>query len=73
MTLAVEVILIKLGCYLLGIGSEIHFLDFCSYSGYKFCILIVCLAAGIFGKMIKYCVFAYSILAYGFFLVTTFS
>ena len=69
MALAVEVILIKLGCYLLGIGGEIHFLDFCSYSGYKFCILIVSLAAGIFGKMIKYCVFVYTILAYGFFLV----
>ena len=72
MALTVEVILIKFGCYLLGIGSEIHFLDFCSYSGYKFCILIACLAAGIFGNTVKYCVFAYSILAYGFFLVINF-
>lgn len=69
MALVVEVILIKLGCYLIGIGSEIHFLDFFSYFGYKFCILIVSVAAGIFGKNIKYCAFAYSIVAYGFFLV----
>lgn len=72
MALIVEVILIKLGCFLLGIGSEIHFLDFFSYSGYKFCILIVSISAGIFGKPIKYCIFGYSIIAYGFFLVKHF-
>lgn len=65
----VEVLFIKLGCYLLGIGSEIHFLDFIAYSGYKFCILIVSISSGIFGKTIKYCVFGYSVLAYGLFLV----
>lgn len=69
MALIVEVILIKLGCYLLGIGSEIHFLDFFSYSGYKFCILILSISASILGKTMKYCVFGYSIIAYGFFLV----
>lgn len=69
MALVVEVILIKLGCYLLGIGNEIHFFDFISYCGYKFCFLIVSLAAGAFGKTVKYCVFVYCMLAYGFFLV----
>lgn len=69
MALIIEVFLIKLGCYLLGIGSEIHFLDFFSYSAYKFCILIVSISASIFGKAIKYCVFGYSVVAYGFFLV----
>lgn len=69
MALIIEVILIKLGCYLLGIGSEIHFLDFFAYCGYKFCILILSLGASIFGKTIKYCVFGYCTLAYGFFLV----
>lgn len=70
MALIVEVILIKLGCYLLGIGNEIHFLDFMAYCGYKYCILIVSLAASAFGKTIKYCVFCYCILSYGFFLVS---
>lgn len=69
MALVVEVILIKLGCYLLGIGNEIHFFDFISYCGYKFCYLILTLASGAFGKTIKYSVFVYCILAYGFFLV----
>lgn len=69
MALIIEVLLIKLGCYLLGIGSEIHFLDFISYSGYKFCILITSLVASVFGKVIKYCVFGYCVVAYGFFLV----
>ena len=69
MALVIEVILVKLGCYLLGFGNEIHFLDFFSYCGYKFCILIASLAAGAFGKTIKYGVFAYCIIAYGFFLV----
>lgn len=70
MALAIEVILIKLGCYLLGIGGEIHFLDFIAFSGYKFCILIVSLAATVFGRSIKYCAFGYCIIAYGFFLVS---
>lgn len=71
MGVIVEVVLIKLGCYLLSIGSEMHVLDFFAFSGYKFCILIVGLCGGAFGKMIKYCVFGYCLLCYGFFLVWT--
>ncbi len=71
MGLGFEVFIIKLGCYLLSIGGEVHFLDFFAYAGYKFCALIASCAAGAFGSVIKYSVFIYTSLAFGLFLVST--
>jgi hypothetical protein len=69
MALGIEVLLIKLGCYILTVGEELHALDFMALAGYKFCIMIASTAAGQFGTLAKYSAFLYCSVAYGMFLV----
>jgi hypothetical protein len=65
----VELILLKLGTYLLSAGSEL--LDFAAYSGYKFIgITVTMLMSSLIpGAPVKWGVFLYTALANSFFLL----
>lgn len=73
---AIEILLLKLGCYLLSISNESQLLDLVAYSGYKFVGVIVTiivsqLASGGKGNggWIGWTVFGYTFLANALFLV----
>lgn len=72
----VEIVALKLGCYLLSISSQSQLLDLIAYSGYKFVGIIVTIAiAEIFsgakgtGGWVGWAVFFYTFLANSLFLV----
>lgn len=72
----IELILLKLGTYLLNISNESQWLDLVAYSGYKFVGVIVTIAieAGISGGRgtggwVGWTIFAYTFLANAFFLL----
>jgi len=73
----VELVLLKLGTYLLNISNESQWLDLVAYSGYKFVGVITTIAiSGIVSSggsgsgWIGWTVFAYTFLANAFFLVS---
>ncbi|KAK8212885.1 Protein transport protein yif1 [Zalaria obscura] len=68
----IELILLKLGTYLLNISNESQWLDLVAYSGYKFVGVILTVAvSGIFSgvKWISWLTFAYAYAANAFFLL----
>lgn len=72
----IELILLKLGTYLLNISNESQLLDLVAYSGYKFVGVIatitisaVATAGKSTGGWIGWTVFAYTFMANAFFLV----
>ena len=72
----VEIVALKLGCYLLNISSQSQLLDLIAYSGYKFVGIIASIVlAEIFnggngtGGWIGWAVFLYTFLANSLFLV----
>ncbi|KAK5013312.1 Protein transport protein yif1, partial [Cryomyces antarcticus] len=72
----VEILALKLGCYLLSISNESQLLDLIAYSGYKFVGVIVTLVVsevvnrgGGAGGWVGWTVFAYTFLANAFFLL----
>jgi hypothetical protein len=77
-----EMVVIKLGCYLLSIGGQGQVLDLVAYGGYKFVGIVVTMLvrlAGIlgrregekkgWGRWIEWSVFMYCFLGLGFFMV----
>ena len=74
----VEILGLKLGCYLLSISNESQLLDLVAYSGYKFVGVIATLVVSeIFnggkgtGGLVGWTVFAYTFNANAFFLVSS--
>lgn len=72
----VEIVALKLGCYLLSISSQSQLLDLIAYSGYKFVgIIVTIVVAEILnggkgtGGWIGWAVFLYTFLANSLFLV----
>lgn len=72
----VEILGLKLGCYLLSISNESQLLDLVAYSGYKFVGVIVTISIAEIanggkgtGGMIGWTVFAYTFFANALFLV----
>jgi hypothetical protein len=72
----VEIVALKLGCYLLSISSQSQLLDLIAYSGYKFVGIIVTIAVAEIlnggkgtGGWIGWVVFLYTFLANSLFLV----
>ncbi|KAI9809343.1 MAG: hypothetical protein M1825_002635 [Sarcosagium campestre] len=72
----VEILALKLGCYLLAISNESQLLDLVAYSGYKFVGIIVTLVVSEIlsggrgtGGWLGWAVFAYCFLANAFFLL----
>ena len=75
---AIEILLLKLGCYLLSISNESQLLDLVAYSGYKFVGVIVTIVISQSvsggkgtGGWIGWTVFAYTFFANALFLVRT--
>jgi hypothetical protein len=69
-----EILFIKLGSYLLNVQSTGSLYDLVAYSGYKFVPLIATLGLKFFTRgWIVYSFFLYSMLAFGFFTVLSFS
>ncbi|CAJ0911736.1 7853_t:CDS:2, partial [Entrophospora sp. SA101] len=65
-----ELLFIKIGCYLLNITSETQFLDFLSYSGYKFIGVIITLVVSLIAPFwFVIGTFFYTAFANGFFLL----
>ena len=74
----VEIVALKLGCYLLSISSQSQLFDLIAYSGYKFVGIIVTIVVaeilnrgGGTGGWVGWAVFAYTFLANSLFLVCT--
>lgn len=74
---AVEILLLKLGCYLLSITNDSQLLDLIAYSGYKFVgSIVTILVASVFsrghgtGGWVGWTVFVYTYLANALFLVS---
>ncbi|PHH52402.1 Protein transport protein yif1 [Ceratocystis fimbriata CBS 114723] len=72
----VEILILKLGCYLLGISNQSQLLDLIAYSGYKFVGIIVTIAVAEVvngghgtGGWIGWLVFGYTFLANSLFLM----
>lgn len=72
----IEILLLKLGTYLLSIANDSQLLDLVAYSGYKFVgAIVTLLISGIFsggkgtGGWVGWTVFAYTFLANALFLV----
>ncbi|KAI9753374.1 MAG: hypothetical protein M1815_006228 [Lichina confinis] len=72
----IEILALKLGCYLLSISNESQLLDLVAYSGYKFVGIIITLVLGESlnrgqgtGGWIGWAVFTYTFLANAFFLL----
>lgn len=71
-----EILGLKLGCYLLSINNDSQLLDLVAYSGYKFVGVIATILVGEIGNggagtggVIGWSVFLYTFLALAFFLV----
>lgn len=69
--LCLEMFMVKLGCYLLGIGEDGTIVDLLAYEGYKFVGVIVTLVSGLLGAKgwLYVVVFLYTFFADFFFLV----
>ena len=74
----IELLLLKLGTYLLNISNESQWLDLVAYSGYKFVGIIFTIALATImtggkgtGGYVGWSVFAYTYLANAFFLVSS--
>lgn len=70
----VELLGLKLGCYLLSINNDSTLLDLIAYSGYKFVGVVVNMGIGhLFSgwTMLGWLVFSYTFLANALFLVST--
>lgn len=72
----IEILALKLGCYLLSISNESQLFDLVAYSGYKFVgIIVTIVLSEIFnrghgtGGWVGWTLFAYTFLANAFFLV----
>lgn len=72
-----EILGLKLGCYLLSISNDSQLLDLVAYSGYKFVGIIVTTALGEIGNRgrgtggwVGWSVFVYTYMALAFFLVS---
>lgn len=66
-----EVLLIKLGNYLLNVSADASFMDLTAYTGYKFTpICVVCLIKFVAGAYTKIFSFIYFFFAFGFFTVS---
>lgn len=77
LTVFLEILLLKLGTYLLNISNESQLLDLVAYSGYKFVGVIVTVAissavtgGASTGGWTGWTVFAYTFMANAFFLVS---
>ncbi|KAJ1538634.1 hypothetical protein HK405_013604, partial [Cladochytrium tenue] len=69
---ATELLLVKLGCYLLGVTNDVPSVDVIAYCGYKFLGVNTSVAAKIFfSSTVVYSVFAYYSLAFAFFTLRT--
>jgi len=65
-----ELLLVKVGAYLLSIGSEMSFLDMLAIIGYNFVPLIVTLSMDLlFGRTARLLTFTYTSLAMAFFML----
>lgn len=65
-----EVVLVKLGAYLLSLGNEVFLLDMLAIIGYNFVPLIVTMLVGLCaGRMAKWITFGYCGVAMGFFML----
>jgi hypothetical protein len=65
-----ELLIVKLGAYLLSLGKDVTVLDMLSIIGYNFVPLIVTLLADLFlGRTGKYVAFTYCSLAMAFFML----
>ncbi|CAG8575029.1 9978_t:CDS:2 [Funneliformis caledonium] len=70
LVMLIELILIKMGCYLLNITTETQILDLLAYSGYKFIGVIVTLLVGLIAPFwLVSVIFIYTVAANGFFLL----
>lgn len=74
---AIEILLLKFGCYLLSISNESQLFDLVAYSGYKFVGVIVTVAIAELvnggkgtGGLVGWSVFLYTFSANSFFLVS---
>lgn len=68
--IAVELLVVKLACYLLNIAHEVHVLDFLCMIGYNFVgINATLLCSFFFGRTGKYASFVYASLCMAFFVV----
>lgn len=68
--IACEVVVVKLGAYLLSLGNDVQLLDMLAIIGYNFVPLIVALLADLFlGRAAKYAAFAYCSVSMGFFML----
>lgn len=77
LTVVIEIMLLKLGTYLLNISNESQLLDLVAYSGYKFVGVIATVAISSAmtggkstGGAIGWSVFGYTFMANAFFLVS---
>ncbi|RKP04132.1 hypothetical protein CXG81DRAFT_8605 [Caulochytrium protostelioides] len=67
-----EALIVRFGCYLLGVQLDIPLLDLVSYAGYKFIGVIVAEIVRFFASFtLTYVVFGYTMLALGFFSLRT--
>ena len=72
-----EMLYVKLGCYILSMGSELMFLDIIAYLGYKFVAILSCSLINLVvlrtltgsPGLFMHVVFIYLSLALGFFLL----
>lgn len=65
-----ELLLVKIGAYLLSLGNDVSILDMLAIIGYNFVPLILTLLADLFlGRVGKYTTFAYCSLAMAFFML----
>lgn len=65
-----ELVLVKLGAYLLSLGNDVYIIDMLAIIGYNFVPLIVTMLAGLCaGRMAKWLAFSYCGVAMGFFML----
>ncbi|CAI2161906.1 8687_t:CDS:2 [Funneliformis geosporum] len=70
LVMVLELVLIKMGCYLLNITTETQIFDLLAYSGYKFIGIIVTLLVGLIAPFwMEVVIFVYTASANGFFLL----
>jgi YIF1 protein len=68
--IVIELFLIKLSCYLMGVGDSLHILDFLSLIGYNFVGLIVTmLVKFLMGETAKYAAFVYTSISMSIYVV----
>jgi len=69
--LVLELVFVKVGCYILNIPGQSTIIDLVSYGGYKFVSIIPVIIAGLirFSRSLYWLVFIYSFCATAFFLL----